>query len=354
MLALQDRQRGDAGVGQELEEPVEVVRGGDRQRAGTVDRPLGHAGQHAARAELDELRHPFASQREQHLLPPNGAGELGRQQAGPLLTLVVGEGIDVRHDGHLGVAWVGLGDGLAQPVAGRGHERRVERPADRQGHHPLGAELLGLRAGRADTLGRAGDDHLAGGVEVGDPHVVVGQVAGHLDLVVVEAEDGSHRAGVVEAGVVHGVGPLDHQAQALLEGQRPAAGERGVLAEAVAGAVVGLDAEALDRVEHHQAGHERGELGVAGVLQLVGVGVEEQAAEVPVRDRGCLPDELPAGVIGPRSSHAGALRPLAWEGEGEHVVARPPAGPLAARRAGEPARLRPARPKRELPPGRRS
>ena len=56
--------------------------------------------------------------------------------------------------------------------------------------------------------------------------------------------------------------------------------ERGVLAEAVAGAEARLDAEPLDGVEDHQARDERGELGVAGVLQLVGVGVEQQAGDV--------------------------------------------------------------------------
>ena len=45
----------------------------------------------------------------------------------PLGAVVVGERVDVRHDGHLGVARVGLGDRLAQPVAGRCHERGVER-----------------------------------------------------------------------------------------------------------------------------------------------------------------------------------------------------------------------------------
>ena len=94
--------------------------------------------------------------------------------------------------------------------------------------------------------------------------------------------------------------------------------ERGVLAEAVAGAEARLDAEALDGVEHHQAGDERRQLGVAGVAQLVGVGVEEQRGDVAVGDLAGLLDELPALVIDPGPAHAGPLRALAGEREGEH------------------------------------
>ena len=93
-----------------------------------------------------------------------------------------------------------------------------------------------MRAGGGDALGRAGDHDLAGRVEVGDPHVAVGPPAGDLDLVVVEAEDRGHRARAVAAGVVHRLGPLGDEAHALVEAERAGGGERGVLAEAVAGA----------------------------------------------------------------------------------------------------------------------
>ena len=53
-------------------------------------------------------------------------------------------------------------------------------------------------------------------------------------------------------------------------------------------------------------------------LQLVGVGVEQQPADVAVGDLGCLVDELPALVIDPRPAHARPLRTLAGEGEGKH------------------------------------
>ena len=89
--------------------------------------------------------------------------------------------------------------------------------------------------------------------------------------------------------------------------ERAGGGQRGVLAEAVAGAEARFEAEPLDGVEHHQARHERGELRVAGVLQLLGVGVEQQPADVALGDLRCLVDELPALVIDPGSAHAGSL-----------------------------------------------
>ena len=83
-----------------------------------------------------------------------------------------------------------------------------------------------------------------------------------------------------------------------------------------------FDAEPLDGVEHHQAGHERGELGVAGVLQLVGVGVAEQRVEIALGVLAGLVDQLPAVVLAPRPTHAGTLRSLAGEDEGEHRAER--------------------------------
>ena len=83
-----------------------------------VDGALGHPGEHAAGAELGELGDAEVLELEQAVLPAHGRGQLGREQARPLLALVVGEGVDVGDDRHLGVAGVGLGDGRC--AAGRG------------------------------------------------------------------------------------------------------------------------------------------------------------------------------------------------------------------------------------------
>ena len=189
-------------------------------------------------------------------------------------------------------------------------------------HDPLGAELACVLAGRLDTVVGTGDHDLAGGIEVGDPDLGVGEVAGDLDLIVVEAEDGRHRARLSGAGVVHRRRPLRHELHAFLEPERAGGGERRVLAEAVPGAVVGVDAETLDGVEHHQARHERRELCVAGVLELVGVGVEQQLADVAAGDFARLVDQFPALVVCPGPPHARALGSLARERECEHRITR--------------------------------
>ena len=254
------------------------------------------------------------------MLPAHRRRKLRREQAGPLLALVVGERVDVGDDRHLGVAWIGVGDRAAQRHPRRDHVRGVERARHRQRHDLLGAELASVVGCRGDSGGRAGDHHLPGRVVVGDPDVLVGAPAGHVDLVVVEPEDGGHRAGLGEPGLVHRLGAGAHEADAFVEPEGAGGGQRGVLAEAVAGAEAGLEAEPFDGVEHHQARHERRQLGVAGVAKLVGVGVGEQLADVTVGDLAGLLDELPALVIDPRSSHPRPLRPLAGEGEREHPL----------------------------------
>ncbi len=239
--------------------------------------------------------------------------------------------IDIRHDRYVAVARVRLGERGAQTVARCGHERGVERAGHLERHDLLRAEILRVPGRRLDPAGRPSDHDLAGSVVVGHPDVVVGTPACHVDLVVVEAEHGGHRAGLCQTGVVHRRAALAHEPDSVVEAEGAGGGERRVLAEAVAGAEAGCDAETLDRVEHHQARHERRQLGIArvlefvgGVLEFVGVGIAEQGADVAAGDVAGLVDQFPALVIAPGQPHAGALRPLAREGESEHCgQARP-------------------------------
>jgi len=46
---------------------------------------------------------------------------------------------------------------------------------------------------------------------------------------------------------------------------------------------------------------------VPGVAQFVGVGVEQEPADITLRDLGCLVDEFPALVIHPGPAHARSL-----------------------------------------------
>ena len=79
-----------------------------------------------------------------------------------------------------------------------------------------------------------------------------------------------------------------------------------------------LDAEALDGVEHDEAGDEGGELGVVGALAARRRRRGAGAPDVAARHGGGLGDELPGGVVAPGLAHAGLLGPLAGEGEGDH------------------------------------
>ncbi len=113
-------------------------------RAAVDDRALGHAGQHAARAEFGEAGDAGVLERQQAVFPAHGARQLGREQTRPVVATVVGHGVDVGDDRHVGVAWLGLGERVTEPFACRGHERRVERPRHLQRHDLLRAEFLGV------------------------------------------------------------------------------------------------------------------------------------------------------------------------------------------------------------------
>ncbi len=132
---------------------------------------------------------------------------------------------------------------------------------------------------RGHRLGRAGDDHLARGVVVGHPDLVLGPLAGRLGVVVGDARGGrpwcpgaprrppamaSPRATTRWTPSSKERAPLGHQG--------------GVLTQAVAGAGGRGEPEPLDGVEHDQAHDEGGQLGVGRAGELLHGGVEQQAA----------------------------------------------------------------------------
>jgi hypothetical protein len=68
-----------------------------------------------------------------------------------------------------------------------------------------------------------------------------------------------------------------------------------------------FESETLGGVEHHQAGDERRELGVASVAKFIGVGIEKEIADVAVGNLGSLVDELPTFVLDPGPAHTRSL-----------------------------------------------
>ena len=71
--------------------------------------------------------------------------------------------------------------------------------------------------GGGNSVGGTSDDNLPGGIEVRDPDIGIGEVACNLDLIVVEAEHCSHRAGLSVPGVVHGRRTFCDEANAIVE-----------------------------------------------------------------------------------------------------------------------------------------
>ncbi len=222
----------------------------------------------------------------------------------PFLGGVACGGVDVgdHRDGRC--PDVDLGECLAQSVACRGHERGVEGATHRQGHGPLRPELLGDLAGGGHCVRRAGDDDLAGGVVVGDPHVAVDPCACGADEIVVEPEHGGHGAVLLVGGDLHGLAPFGDEADGVLEREGARRAQGAVLAERVSGCEARRQAGALDGVEDDHAEYERGELAVAGVLQLVGVGAEQQIGHVAAAGVGGLLDQLPGLVGDPGVAHS--------------------------------------------------
>ena len=140
-------------------------------------------------------------------------------------------GIDVAVDGLLSVAELDLVDCLAKPIAGGCHERRVEGAADRDPHRAFGTEFLGGGTRPVEIVGRSGDHDLTGGVVVGDPGAARRLLAGDIDLIVVEAEDGGHGAVLLIGGGLHGVAAFVDEFGGVGEVEHAGGAQGAVLAE---------------------------------------------------------------------------------------------------------------------------
>ena len=277
---------------------------------------------------------PASSSVEQAVLPAHGARQLRREQARPVVAAVVGHRIDVRHDRNVGVA-------RAWPAASA--SRRRSRAGAMNGVWKAPDTWSGMTFLAPSSLAWTA----AASTPAGDPAITIWPGA----LKFATQTSASARRQAIStwsssrprtAAIVPGWAlPASCMAAARATTRRTPSskpegaggGERGVLAEAVAGAEARLDAETLDRVEHHQARHERGELGVAGVAEFLRIGVAQQLGDVASGHVARLVDQLPALVIAPRQTHARSLRPLTGEGEGEHPrQARPTDGDEASYR----------------------
>jgi hypothetical protein len=78
----------------------------------------------------------------------------------------------------------------------------------------------------------------------------------------------------------------------------------------VAGTNRGFDSETFHGIQHHEAAHEGSELCVTRVLELVGIGIQEETTYIALSDIGGLVNQFPTVMVLPRTTHAWALRSL--------------------------------------------
>ena len=234
----------------------------DRQVRGIAEDLVDQAGEHPARADLDEAGDAVGGHRLDHFAEPHRLPNLVGELSGRLVTVGCGGGVGV--DGQMGLTERQRVQVLGERRRALGDDRRMER-----GRHsePLGPQT-GCGSGLLDTLDLGdvpGDDHLTRTVVVGDDQGAVGlrlglQKCTHL---VGARDDRQHRGVLAAAGLGHqqttGTGRL-HQP---VGGQHTGRSQRGDLTETVTGGGGGLDAEFLEQRELGEA--DRGDRGLSGL-----------------------------------------------------------------------------------------
>ena len=195
-------------------------------------------------------------QGEHGLAPADGARERRGQLGADVLERLrrrAGE------DGERAVVQLGLAERGAERLDGRLHRGRVERAGDVE-RQAAAAALAGLLAGALERLARAGQHDLAGRVVVGDGHARGGRDL--RGVLLGRADERQHRAAV--AGVGHQRAAQHDEPQGVVAVEHAGGGERGQLAERVAGR--GGGAVEREGVPAGEAGAEDRGLGEAGRL----------------------------------------------------------------------------------------
>ena len=188
----------------------------------------------------------------------------------------------------------------------------MEGAAHRQRDDPPGARPLGGGHRLPHRRRLPGQDHLAGGVEVGGHHLRTDRLAQGGDGRIVEAEDGGHPARPLDAGGLHQAAPLAHQGQALREIEDPRRGQGRVLAQAVAGHRGGMEAAGGQQAGGGDAVHVDRRLGDLGLAEPLHGTLEADAGELEPEDAVGLLVELPDlgeafPEIGPHAHELGSL-----------------------------------------------
>ncbi len=298
-----------------------VAQQGDGGATGAAEGVGDHRGEHAARSQFHEGGGASSF---------GGGDAVGEAHGSPrVVGPVVGGGHLVGGEGGGGAvgqhrdrrfAGRGAGDDGAELVEDRFHERRVERvghpqfPCPGAAPRPAGGE--GPHLG-----GLTGDHHGGGAVDGGDADGGARHLHRHLGL---GGGDGDHRPAGGQRR--HEAGPGGHDAAGV--GQVPHPGDvgGGEFADRVPDQDVGADAPGLQQPEEGDLDGEQRRLGVAGVVEPAVVDTGEHQVgqrggrpQMAVQFGADLVEGLGvAGVGGAQlASHAGVLRALPGEGEGD-------------------------------------
>jgi hypothetical protein len=192
----------------------------------------------------------------------------------------------------------------------------VKRAADIERDRPLRAPLDRQGAGAGHRLRLAADDDLPRRIQVA--HLGAGRRADGLRGVLIEPEQRGHRAGTRRGRGVREPSALFDEAKAVIELEGAGGGERGVLAETVAGDERrggSGDARFPRGGEAGQARDVDGRLRIRGLPELFGRPLEAQMAQRPAERRVGALEQLAGGrePFVEVAAHAGLLRPLAGE-----------------------------------------
>jgi len=244
------------------------------------------AGQDAAGAEFEEKIAPgFIDEILDRLRPADGAGDLILQGLADFIGFPNGRGIDVANDRE---ARGGEGDFLqllAELEEGGIHEPGVVGTGDVERFREADAVLFGERDGERDLRAFAGDDDLAGAVQI--CHIHVGFGGEGADGALVRADHRGHSAAVLRAGFLHKEAALGDEAQAGFKVEGAGGGVRGEFAERKAGG--GVDGELADlgaqRSEAGEAVDEKGRLAIGRLRERFLRTGESDGAERTPEDR---------------------------------------------------------------------
>ena len=281
---------------------------------GTLQLPLGQAGEGTGGGQFDDRGDADLGQRGGAQVPTHRRGHLAYQPLQHGRAVVDGRTVPVGQQDLSGRTGGDTGREGRQGLLGRGHVRRVERACHGQRPHPgtgrrNSSELL--QSGQ-----RAGGDDLAGTVAVG--RVQPGSLDRGQHVGGLAAQDGGH-AGRFEGACGGHLAPARRgERDRGLRAEHAGQGRRAHLADAVAGD----DGDVVHRqvLGGQQRGRDQQRLGLGGVLDLVGVGLRSEVYQVDPGQRGPpAQPRLGAGQVEPRGQETRLLGTLSGSEYGQHV-----------------------------------